>query len=114
MLQAPTGIKIPYSILAAVQSSLILPSVLSFGVGKISGGFEQETNELRAFIKKHDPDYRVDSEGDVLLWLYKKSGIKFSYLYATDNNILNNFRLSDGTTIYNETLMAMLRERFGE
>ena len=80
----------------------------------VSGGYERETNELRAFIKKHDPDYRVDSELDVLRWLHKKSGIEFSYLYATDKNILNSFKLSDGTTIYHDTLMAMLKERFGE
>ena len=80
----------------------------------VSGGFAQETNELKAFIKKHDPDYVVNSERDVLLWLHKKSGIKFSYPYATDENRLNIFRLSDGTTIYHETLMAMLKERFGE
>ena len=80
----------------------------------VSGGCEWETNELRAFIKKHDPDYRAESELDVLRWLRKKSGIEFSYLYASDQNIFNKFTLSDGTTIYHDTLMAMLKERFGE
>ena len=78
----------------------------------VSGGFKQETDELEEFIRKNDPDYKIDNDSDIMRWLKNKSGIGFKYMLLTDQNAFNEFKLSNGRTIYHESLMSMLNERF--
>lgn len=80
----------------------------------VTGGSEKETKELKAFIKKHDPNFKIYNNFDIMRWLNQKSGIGFESLYINEVNYYNEFRLTDGRTIYHEGLMAMLNERFGE
>ena len=80
---------------------------------KVSGGFEEQTAEIRKFIRKHDPGYRIDNDFDIMRWLMFKSGIGFSGVSA-NVDFFNSYSLSDGTKITHEELMKMLNERFPE
>ena len=76
----------------------------------VSGGAEEETKEIRDFIRKHDPGYRVEDEMDVLRWLYQKTGINFDTIQLSWQN--NKYVLAGGKKITHEELMGMLSERY--
>ena len=78
----------------------------------VSGGTDQEDRELKAFIRRHDPEFRVYNHSDIFRWLYKESGISFRSV--GDGLTGNRYVLSDGTSISHEQLMEMPKERFPE
>ncbi len=80
-------------------------------LNQISGGNQKEIEELREFIKKHDPSAKDLDAYAVFEWLGKKSGIHFrslnvSYSYS------NDIELEDGTYCDHASLMKRLKERF--
>ena len=79
-------------------------------LNSIAGGTDQEDRELKAFIRKHDPEYRIYNRTDIFRWLYMESGISFRSV--GDGLVSNKYVLSDGTSISHEQLMQMLNSRF--
>ena len=78
---------------------------------EVSGGNTSEMKELREFIRKHDPDFKIWNNIDVSNWLSQRSGISFRSISSGDY-WLNEYELSDGRDISHAELMKMLRERF--
>ncbi len=68
-------------------------------------------NSNFAFIRKHDPDFKIWNNIDVSNWLSQKSGISFRSISSGDY-WLNEYELSDGRDISHAELMKMLRECF--
>ena len=79
-------------------------------LSQVAGGTEQEDRELKAFIRKHDPEFRIYNHSDLFRWLYNESGISFRSV--GDGLVGNKYVLSNGTSISHEQLMEMLKERF--
>lgn len=78
----------------------------------VTGGTEEQCKELRAFIKKHDPSYKIYNYFDIMHWIDRKSGIKFDSLSLCNTFYPNEFRLAGGRSISQAELMEMLSERF--
>ena len=77
----------------------------------VTGGSDSQTKELKAFIRKHDPDYEVDDDIDVMRWLYKYSGLSWSSISITPA-VPNQYVLSNGKHLSQDELLAKLSERY--
>lgn len=77
----------------------------------VSGGYAEETNELRDFISTHDPAFTIRSETDIRRWLLTRSGIGFKGT-SVNSDWYNNYLLSDSSVLSHEELMGMLKDRF--
>ena len=79
----------------------------------VSGGTREQTKELKDFIKKHDPDFTILNDLDVMRWLQRNSGIKFQSI-SVDNEKRNLYRLRDNCMISHSEVMSMLRDLWPE
>lgn len=79
----------------------------------ISGGYDDQTKEIADFIRKHDPNYRINNDFDVNRWLMNKSGLSFRSIGA-NTDFFNTYVLSDGTSLTHAELMRRLNELFPE
>lgn len=77
----------------------------------VSGGNPAQMKELKEFIQRHDPNYKIWNNFDISKWLMEKSGISFKGISAGDY-WCNEYELSDGRDLSHEELMKMLRDRF--
>lgn len=77
----------------------------------VSGGTRAEIEELKDFIRTHDPDYSLNSDNDVDMWLLDRSKIKWDRINITDKGA-NYYVLQNRKQISHEEVMTMLAERF--
>ena len=77
----------------------------------VSGGTSAQTQEIKDFIRAHDPDFQVNNDNDVIRWLFYRSGLSWDAfsLAPQDPNI---YVLYNNNRITHEELMAKLGERF--
>ena len=80
---------------------------------EVSGGLEEQNAELRTFIRKHDPECRIDNNFDALRWLRTRSGLDIKDASAY-YDMYNSYTLADGTKLNHTQLMKMLNELFPE
>ena len=79
----------------------------------VSGGWEDQTNEIKEFIRKHDPDYKIYNNFDVNRWLMEESGLGLKSV-ATGDSWFNEYNLAGGGYLSHDELMQKLREKFGD
>jgi hypothetical protein len=79
----------------------------------VSGGWEDQTNEIKEFIRKHDPDYKIYNNFDVNRWLMEESGLGLKSV-ATGDSWFNEYNLAGGGYLTHDELMQKLREKFGD
>ena len=50
-------------------------------LNEVYGGSKQELDELSEFIHQVQPSYEIRDPSDIIIWLYKYSGISFPRLF---------------------------------
>ena len=80
-------------------------------LNSVTGGTAAQIEELKAFIRAHDPDYEIKDNDDISRWLFYKSGLSWDG-FGLSNTHNNTYVLSDSNHITHEELMTMLSESF--
>ena len=81
-------------------------------LSEVSGGTIAEYRELKAFINKHDPDYRIYNEFDIIHWIGERGGIPLKSAEMNDNWDYSFVLQENNKTVGAAELLNMLKERF--
>ena len=79
----------------------------------VNGGSQEELDELSEFIHQVQPSYEIRNPSDIIVWLYKYSGIRF-YDVNLSNTADNSYRIGNSRNyVSNRYVMNLLHVKFG-
>ena len=79
----------------------------------VYGGSKQELDELSEFIHQVQPSYEIRNPSDIIIWLYKYSGISF-YDVNLSNTADNSYRIGNSRNyVSHRSVMNLLHVKFG-
>ena len=79
----------------------------------VYGGSKQELDELSEFIHQVQPSYEIRNPSDIIVWLYKYSGIRF-YDVNLSNTESNTYRIGNSFNyVSHRSVMNLLHMKFG-
>jgi len=82
-------------------------------LNEVYGGTKQELDELSEFIHQVQPSYEIRDPSDIIIWLYKYSGISF-YDVNLSNTAVNSYRIGNSRNyVSHRSVMNLLHVKFG-
>ena len=82
-------------------------------LNEVYGGSKQELDELSEFIHQVQPSYEIRDASDIIIWLYKYSGISF-YDVNLSNTADNSYRIGNSRNyVSHRSVMNLLHVKFG-
>lgn len=79
----------------------------------VNGGSQEELDELSEFIHQVQPSYEIRNPSDIIIWLYKYSGIRF-YDVNLSNTADNSYRIGNSFNyVSHRYVMNLLHVKFG-
>ena len=82
-------------------------------LNEVYGGSKQEMDELSEFIHQVQPSYEIRDASDIIIWLYKYSGISF-YDVNLSNTADNSYRIGNSRNyVSHRSVMNLLHVKFG-
>ena len=79
----------------------------------VNGGSQEELDELSEFIHQVQPSYEIRNPSDIIIWLYKYSGISF-YDVNLSNTADNSYRIGNSRNyVSHRSVMNLLHVKFG-
>ena len=82
-------------------------------LNSVNGGSQEELDELSEFIHQVQPSYEIRNPSDIIVWLYKYSGIRF-YDVNLSNTADNSYRIGNSRNyVSNRYVMNLLHVKFG-
>lgn len=82
-------------------------------LNEVYGSSKQELDELSEFIHQVQPSYEIRDASDIIIWLYKYSGISF-YDVNLSNTADNSYRIGNSRNyVSHRSVMNLLHVKFG-
>ena len=79
----------------------------------VNGGSQEELDELSEFIHQVQPSYEIRNPSDIIVSLYKYSGIRF-YDVNLSNTADNSYRIGNSRNyVSHRSVMNLLHVKFG-